>query len=64
MVINGFHDVVEFKLPQSPEGSGWQLLIDTNAQDAHDRSLFAFVQSYEVTERSLLVFLLKGRQAT
>ena len=35
MVLNGYHDLVEFTLPETAGGSHWQLLIDTNlAEDA------------------------------
>jgi hypothetical protein len=42
MVLNGYHDFVEFTLPGSPEGQGWHLLVDTNLPEQNDRHLFPF----------------------
>ena len=58
MVINGHHDVVKFTMPESPGGEGWELLADTNAPDQLIMKSFGFGDVYEVTGRSLLLFLL------
>ena len=58
MVLNGHHDVVEFKLPEAPGGDGWTLLADTNAPEAGPAS-FGFGHAYQVTGRSLLLLLLR-----
>lgn len=29
MVLNSHHDLVEFTLPESPDGQSWQLMVDT-----------------------------------
>jgi isoamylase len=59
LVANSYYDVVAFTLPEAPAGTGWTLLIDTNALDADEAKPFAFGDHYEVTGRSLLLFLLK-----
>ena len=59
LVINGFHDVVEFILPQWPEGAAWKLLVDTNVTDGTVEKQIEFGQPYEVTGRSLLMLLLQ-----
>jgi glycogen operon protein len=59
LVLNAHHDVVPFKLPEAVGGSRWIMLIDTN-QDQNDEMLeFRFGHEYEVTGRSLLLFILK-----
>ncbi|MGH7076914.1 MAG: glycogen debranching protein GlgX, partial [Acetobacteraceae bacterium] len=63
VVINGYHDPVCFTLPESPGGSGWTLLADTNAPDREDGARFAVGDSYEVTARSLLLLLLEPEAA-
>jgi glycogen operon protein len=60
MVINGYHDVVGFTLPECPGGDGWELLVDTNAPEPQETQAFPFRHNYEVTGRSLLLLLLKG----
>ena len=37
MVLNGWHDVVKFTLPQHPGGARWSLLIDTNLRTTSRR---------------------------
>ena len=58
MVINSFHDVVDFKLPESPGGEGWKILIDTNIPDPPKARLFEIGDDYQVTGRSFLLFVL------
>jgi len=60
MVLNAYHDVVEFTMPETVGGWHWQLLIDTNlAEDAELRS-FATGEAYGVGGRSLLLFALES----
>ncbi len=59
MVINGFQDAVAFTLPECPGGSAWELLVDTNIPEQEDAPDFAFEAAYQVTGRSLLLFLLR-----
>jgi glycogen operon protein len=57
MVLNGYHDLVDFTLPPAPEGRDWKLLIDTNLSKPEEAD-FAFGDVYQVTGNSLLLFLL------
>jgi glycogen operon protein len=57
LVLNAHHDVVRFKLPEAAGGSKWVSLIDTNNQA--ELKEFAFGHDYEVTGRSLLLFILQ-----
>ena len=59
LVINGYHDAVEFTLPAAPGGKGWELLADTSAPDQQKALGFAFNETYQVTARSLLLLLLQ-----
>jgi isoamylase len=64
LVINGFHDAVDFTLPEWPEGTGWMLLVDTNAANAAIQSDVGFGQAYQVTGRSVLLLLLQNSQSS
>ncbi len=59
LVLNAHHDVVPFTLPEAVGGSRWVRLIDTNQGESDDLVEFQFGHSYEVTGRSLLLFILK-----
>jgi glycogen operon protein len=63
MVINGYHDVVEFTLPDWPGGTGWELLVDTNLPSQDDQPVLPFGHAYQVTGRSLLLLLLRPEGA-
>ena len=58
MVFNAHGDLVEFGLPEAAGGGEWQLLIDTNLPDDADMAASAPAEHYEVTGRSLLLFVL------
>jgi glycogen operon protein len=60
MVLNAYHDLVEFSLPETPGGSHWQLLIDTNLADHDKLGTFATGEAYGATGRSLLLFALES----
>ena len=62
LVLNSFQGAVGFKLPEVPEAKAWRLLLDTNMPE--QLSSFTFGQSYEVTGRSFLAFLLEGTGTT
>jgi glycogen operon protein len=62
LVMNSHHDVVIFTLPECADGTAWQLLIDTNMPDAEDPAPFDIGHQYQVTGRSLLLFVLKTDQ--
>jgi glycogen operon protein len=65
LVINGYHDLVEFTLPSSSGGDEWALLIDTNLEvnNCATHSLHKSGEQYQVTGRSLLLFALKSENA-
>ncbi|HEX4169901.1 MAG TPA: glycogen debranching protein GlgX [Bryobacteraceae bacterium] len=59
LVVNEHSDIVKFKLPDSPDGKLWSLLIDTNDPEGKDQaSEFAIGQEYDITPRSLRMFAL------
>ncbi|WP_462383485.1 glycogen debranching protein GlgX [Pseudomonas sp. Marseille-QA0892] len=58
LIVNAHHDVVNFSLPEVPEGSHWVCLVDTNQASVSGEEVFEFDSSYEVTGRSLLLFEL------
>jgi len=58
IVFNGWQDVVNFTLPEAPDGQWWDLVADTNMSDLPEGSRFAIGHVYEVTGRSLLLFEL------
>jgi isoamylase len=60
IVINDYHDLVEFTLPECSGGDTWSLLIDTNVADNSEKGCFKVGDSYGVTARSLLVFALEA----
>ena len=60
MVLNGYHDLVGFTLPETVGGGHWQLLIDTNRPEDAEMSAFATGEIYGVTGRSLLLFALES----
>ncbi len=61
IVINGWEDVVEFKLPDTAEALEWELLLDTNAPDLAPGSNFPVGESYWATGRSVLLFRLQTK---
>ncbi|HUC73124.1 MAG TPA: glycogen debranching protein GlgX [Stellaceae bacterium] len=63
MVLNGFHDIVGFTLPQTAGGSRWSLLIDTNLAEDAELGTFATGEVYGATGRSLLLFALDPNNA-
>src|SRR6202007_143266 len=63
MVLNGYHDLVGFTLPETAGGGQWQLLIDTNLPEAPKMRPFATGETYGVTGRSLLLFALEAGAA-
>ena len=59
LILNGWQDGVSFTLPQAPDGKGWSLLIDTNQPTLSDEPAFQSGNVYEVTGRSVLLFLMQ-----
>jgi pullulanase/glycogen debranching enzyme len=66
LITNAHHDVVLFTLPTVPGGRDWLRLLDTNLpdqdEDMEDALPFKFGHPYEVTGRSLLLFLLRPKK--
>jgi len=60
LVLNAHHDVVNFKLPDVPEGERWTCLLDTNMPVRPDLPQFSAGDEYQVTARSLLLFALEA----
>src|SRR4051812_46232089 len=58
LVTNAHNDVVNFTLPEVAEGRRWGRLLDTNDPKLGAEH-FAFGAVYQVTGRSLLLFLLE-----
>ena len=63
LVLNAYHDVVKFKLPEVVGGQTWRCLLDTNAPDRTATPRFPSGDEYEVTGRSLLLFALQPDSA-
>jgi glycogen operon protein len=63
LVTNAHHEVVVFSLPKVAGGRDWRRLVDTNQPDQdeewEDAPTFKFGQGYQVTGRSLLLFVLR-----
>jgi glycogen operon protein len=63
LIVNAHHDVVLFKLPEVTGGRDWERLVDTNLpdddQDPEEPIRLKFGHEYQVTGRSLLLFLLR-----
>ncbi len=58
LVANAHHDVVKFKLPPCTGGRRWRLVIDTNQPELPRELNFRIGQVFDVTARSLLLFML------
>ncbi|KMZ12012.1 Glycogen debranching enzyme [Candidatus Burkholderia humilis] len=61
LVLNSYHDVVDFTLPDIPGPDEWICLIDTNAPIREELPVFGSGDVYQVTGRSLLLFALQPR---
>jgi isoamylase len=59
LILNSYHDVVSFKLPEAVGGRRWVRLLDTNDEKNDQLPNFEFDHEYEVTGRSLLLFILE-----
>ncbi|CAG9266864.1 Glycogen operon protein GlgX homolog [Paraburkholderia unamae] len=64
IVLNAYHDVVDFTLPSVPGNDQWSCLIDTNMPVRDELPDFEAGDIYQVTGRSLLLFALHARGAT
>ncbi len=63
LIVNAHHDVVVFTLPKAQGGRDWRRLVDTNLpqedEEFDSAAMFKCGHRYEVTGRSLLLFLLR-----
>ena len=59
-IFNSHYDVVQFTLPDTVGGEHWELLIDTNLPEDGTTGTFKTGDKYDVTARSLLLFVLKA----
>ncbi len=59
LVMNSHHDLVVFTLPECPGGCEWVRLVDTNLDDDAEEAVLGCGDTYDVTGRSLLAFMLK-----
>ena len=59
LILNAYHDVVPFTLPEATDGREWVCLVDTNQPDLGGAPRFQFGDVYAVTGRSLLLFMLR-----
>ena len=55
IVVNAYHDLVKFALPEFAGGDQWLTLIDTNDPERHETSALKTGDEYGVTGRSLLL---------
>ncbi|HEY0203119.1 MAG TPA: glycogen debranching protein GlgX [Acetobacteraceae bacterium] len=60
IVVNSYHDMVTFTLPDCTNGQEWELVFDTNVPERHDGQRFAIGGTYDVTGNSLLLLALKS----
>ncbi len=55
LILNAYHDVVEFTLPEVAGGETWSRIFDTNVPDLAAET-FPTGKTYSVTGRSVLLF--------
>jgi glycogen operon protein len=58
VIVNAHHDVVNYLLPEVPEGDYWNCVIDTNRPALRGHERIDFGSEFMVTGRSLLLFEL------
>ncbi|WP_263265089.1 glycogen debranching protein GlgX [Pseudomonas sp. RIT-PI-S] len=58
IIVNAHHDVVNFKLPEVPQGKHWNCLVDTNRPALREHEPLTFGSEFMVTGRSFLLFEL------
>ena len=62
IVMNSYHDIVGFTLPQCAGGDRWKRLVDTNLPEDAEDTIFNVGDKYDVTGRSLLLFALQDEK--
>jgi glycogen operon protein len=67
LIVNAHHDVVLFTLPRAAGGRDWRRLVDTNRPEEDEEfdsaAMFKLGHRYEVTGRSLLLFVLRPQKS-
>ena len=58
VIVNAHHDVVNYTLPQVPEGEYWNCVVDTNRPELREHERLDFGSEFMVTGRSTLLFEL------
>jgi isoamylase len=58
LILNSYHDMVNFIFPECSGGNGWRMLLDTNIPDEEKTETFVIGGNYEVTGRSVVAFQL------
>jgi glycogen operon protein len=58
IIMNAYHDFVEFTLPVASGGGTWKLLLDTNSTEQTEGFEGAAGDQYGVTARSFVMFAL------
>jgi isoamylase len=64
VVLNAYHDMVDFTLPDIPGSDQWTCLIDTNAPVRAELASYESGDTYQVTGRSMLLFSLQAKGPT
>jgi isoamylase len=58
-VLYAHHDVVNFALPEVVGGNVWRCLLDTNNPDDGGDESFQTGETFEITGRSVVLFVLE-----
>ena len=62
LLYNAYHDLVSFTLPATIGASAWTRLLDTNLPDSQEVVSVPIGERYDVTGRSMLMFVLKPEE--
>jgi isoamylase len=62
LVLNAYHDVVEFTLPDIPGDRAWINLLDTNVPQRDELPQLTSGDTYAITGRSVVLFALRSRK--
>ena len=63
LVMNAYHDLVEFHLPDYPEEGAWARLLDTNIRNEKSTFVGLSGDPYGATGRSLLLFVRRSNES-
>jgi isoamylase len=59
LILNAYHETVDFLLPAVAEGSAWIGLLDSNQPQQRGSEQYPFDSRFEVAPRALLLFKLQ-----